>query len=67
MSLRDRDHANRSDLQSPVISPASWRTLMNWSAQAFAHHVSQAEVRPLDMPLLEAVRAICEQAESGGT
>tara|TARA_R110000796_G_scaffold23618_1_gene67607 strand:+ start:23545 stop:27993 length:4449 start_codon:yes stop_codon:yes gene_type:complete len=57
------DHANRAILSSPVISPAKWRTLMNLERPGFAHQRIELNA-PADMPLLEAVRAIAEQAEA---
>ena len=57
------DHANRAILSSPVISPAKWRTLMNLERPGFAHQRIELNA-PADMPLLEAVRAIAQQAEA---
>ncbi|MEH6500354.1 MAG: glutamate synthase large subunit [Pseudoalteromonas distincta] len=57
------DHANRAILSSPVISPAKWRTLMNLERPGFAQQRIELNA-PADMPLLEAVRAIAEQAEA---
>ena len=57
------DHANRAILNSPIISPAKWRTLLQLDRPGFDHHLIDLNVDE-QVPLAAAVTGIAEQAEA---
>ncbi|MCL7461810.1 glutamate synthase large subunit [Pseudomonas sp. NW5] len=57
------EHANRTILNTPVISPAKWRTLMHLERPGFEREIIDLNYQP-DEGLEAAVRRIADQAEA---